>query len=462
MFTVSDLARARRHLAAALLAATAACGSGGEPAGGVYPTQPAGPALPAGVYALAGLSPTLPRADLAPLRAIVGDALFVALGESTHTSRGYYEAKSRLIRFLVEDVGFRAIALETPWMSALAATRYVATCAGTPEAAMSGMFPVWHDASVRDLLRWACDFNRAHPTDPVTFFGFDIQEPWQGVPAVRAFVRAAAPREIARADALGRCLGGSYTEAEWYRSQEYADYTAGRRFADAHEQCIAGIAAVESWIAANAPALTAATSAAAVEEARVALLALRAWEQQLWVPDPGGYQARDQGMAEALQRLQALYAPGKRTIVWAWNWHIARRYEEVRGFDDDPQKPVGRQSARATGSFLHDALGARYRTIGLVGYRVQTVPPAVTPPLQTNPQSVERRLHDLGHEYLLVDLRQPLPDTLLVPGRTYQVSQEWGDPYRQFDALVFLDTSPAMSYLAIPRASGDHSRRSSP
>jgi erythromycin esterase-like protein len=456
LITLSSLATARRRVAAALLVTVAACG-GGEPPKPVAPVSPVeptpvvpqGPPLPAGTFALSGLSPTLARGDLEPFRRIVGDALLVALGESTHTSRGYYEAKARLIRYLVEDLGFRAIAFETQWLTALPAARHVASCTGTPEAAAASLFAVWRDATVRDLLRWACEFNRAHPADPVTFFGFDVQEPWTSAPAVQQFVRSAAPRELARADALRRCLGAAAGSDQWFATQEYRDFAAGKRDEGAHAQCLAGVVDVESWIAANEAALTAATSAAAVEEARLSLLALRAWEQQLWVPDPGGYQARDQGMAEMLCRLQALRAPGKRTVVWAWNWHIARRYEEVRGFDDEPQKLVPRQGARAMGSYLHDALGARYVPIALVGYRVQTVPPAVTPPLQTNPLSVERRLHDLGREYLLVDLRQPLADTLIAPGRTYKVSQEWGDPYRQFDALLFLESSPAMTYLPI-------------
>lgn len=37
-----------------------------------------------------------------------------------------------------------------------------------------------------------------------------------------------------------------------------------------------------------------------------------------------------------------------------------------------------------------------------------------------------------------MDLRQPLGGALLPPGQTYLVSHEWGDPYRQFGALLFL------------------------
>lgn len=436
--------RVARVAASVACAALAACGPGGP-----TPTDPpSAPPLPAGVYALDGVSHTLPRRDLDPLRTIVGNARFVALGESTHTSAGYYQAKSRLIRYMVEEMGFRVVAFESPWLEGLSATRYVASCTGTPEAALGGLFRVWHDASVRELLQWLCEYNRAHPSDPVTFFGFDIQEPWRSAPALRLFVQRAAPDQLARTEPLLRCLGASHQDDRFYLSQEYRDHVEGRRNTAAHQQCLGGIGGMEGWIDGNAAALQGATSAAAVEEARLSLVALRAYEEQLWVPDPGGYQARDYGMAQLLRRLHALHTPGKKTVIWAWNWHIARRYEEVRGWNNDPQAVVPRQGARAMGSFLHEAFGADYLPIGLIGYRVETVSRDATPPVPTSGLAVEKRLHDLGRNYLLVDLRQPLPDTLLPSGRTFQVSQEWGDPYRQFGALLFLEYSPVMVFVS--------------
>lgn len=430
-----------RVVAVALCAALAACGGGGDPVDPNPITE-----LPAGVYELAGVAETLPYTDLEPFSRIVGGARFVALGESTHASAGYYQAKVRLIRYMVETMGFRVLAFESSWMEALPAARYVASCAGTPDDALAGLFRVWRDAHVRGLLQWLCEWNRAHPTDPVTFYGFDIQEPWKSAPALHQFVQRAAPAEGARSAPLDRCLGATHGSDQFYLSQEYRDHQAGNRNTAAHQDCLGGITGMEAWITANAGALQGATSAAAVEEARLALIALRAYEEQLWVPDPGGYQARDYGMSQLLLRLHALHTPGKKTIVWAWNWHIARRYQEVRGWNDDPNGVVPRQGARDMGSFLHEALGADYLPIGLIGYRVyQTLPNG--PPVAASPLAVELRLHDLGPDYLLVDLRQPIPGDLLPPGATYQVSQEWGDPYRQFGALLFLEQSPATTFV---------------
>src|SRR5690349_15016119 len=71
------------------------------------------PPLPAGVTQLVGLNANLPSTDLEPLRAIVGNSIFVGLGESIHTSGGYERAKHRVAKYLIEEMGFRLLAFET-------------------------------------------------------------------------------------------------------------------------------------------------------------------------------------------------------------------------------------------------------------------------------------------------------------------------------------------------------------
>ena len=409
------------------------------------------PEMPEGIHALVGIDPRSSYADLGPFRDIVGEATHVALGESTHTSGGFYRAKARLIRYMVEALGFRVVLWETPWQEALPATAYVRSCSGSAEGAVGALFPVWNDVNVRDLLIWLCEWNRAHPSDPVHFYGMDIQEPWKSAPATKAFVQLAAPSEMARTQPLDSCLGATYEDWTFFASQEWQDIRNGIRNQPKHDECLAGITALESWIDANAAALQGSSSARAVEEARLHLVSLRAMETALFNPDPVAYEARDRGMAELVRRLPALYAPGKKTVVWAWNWHIARGYEDITGWDEDPDELLPRQTARSMGSFLDEALGDDYAPIALIGYQVQCRSCVGPPPLQVNPQSVERRLHDLDWPTLLVDLRQPV--ALFPPGETYRVSQEWGDPYAQFEALLFLEHSAPMQPVPLPGAS---------
>src|SRR5512145_1222218 len=53
--------------------------------------------------------------DLEPLRRLVGDARIVSLGEATHGTREFFQMKHRILRFLVERMGFTAFAIEATW-----------------------------------------------------------------------------------------------------------------------------------------------------------------------------------------------------------------------------------------------------------------------------------------------------------------------------------------------------------
>ena len=53
-----------------------------------------------GIYRLAGLDPELPSDDLDALWALIEQGDFYGLGESIHSSGGFYAAKERIIRYL--------------------------------------------------------------------------------------------------------------------------------------------------------------------------------------------------------------------------------------------------------------------------------------------------------------------------------------------------------------------------
>jgi erythromycin esterase len=113
-----------------------------------------GPGIPIdhGLWRLTGTDPHLPQDDLEPLRKVIGGAKFVGLGESIHTSGGFYQLKDRTFRFLVERMGFRAFGMETSWFRADRVERYVQTCQGTPRDAIRGIFGVWQSAEVQDMV----------------------------------------------------------------------------------------------------------------------------------------------------------------------------------------------------------------------------------------------------------------------------------------------------------------------
>ena len=65
--------------------------------------------------ALSALDLAAPLDELEPVRRLVGEARVVAIGESSHHVREFFQVRHRLLRFLVERCGFTVYALEAPF-----------------------------------------------------------------------------------------------------------------------------------------------------------------------------------------------------------------------------------------------------------------------------------------------------------------------------------------------------------
>src|SRR5436190_19384445 len=77
--------------------------------------------------------------DLDPLLERVGDARYVLLGEASHGTHEYYLWRARISRRLIDEKGFRFIAVEGDWPDCFRVNRYV-----------HGEFP---DATAEEVLR---------------------------------------------------------------------------------------------------------------------------------------------------------------------------------------------------------------------------------------------------------------------------------------------------------------------
>ena len=113
-------------------------------------------------------------ADLAPLRAIVGDARAVGLGEATHGTREIFQLKHRMLEYLVGEMGFNVLAIETGLPESFAIEDYVLGGPGDPEQLLAAESAVWKTEELRDVVRWMREWNRTH-TRKVHFQGLDMR-----------------------------------------------------------------------------------------------------------------------------------------------------------------------------------------------------------------------------------------------------------------------------------------------
>lgn len=126
---------------------------------------------------LATTRPGAPVRDLRPLRRIVGNARVVGLGESVHGVQEFYEIRHRLLRFLVEEMGFTAFAMETGFAEAVAINDYVLGRIDEPARWEHNWF-TWgfgDEQELQSLVRWMRSYN-ADPNHlrKLRFYGVDV------------------------------------------------------------------------------------------------------------------------------------------------------------------------------------------------------------------------------------------------------------------------------------------------
>lgn len=113
--------------------------------------------------------------DLEPLRAIVADARVAGLGDTVRAAREPLVLCLRVVRFLVERLGFRVLALEESMLAATRLDRHVRHGYGDPDVLLREYaWEPWQTAEMGQVLAWVRRFNLDHPDDPVHIIGVDI------------------------------------------------------------------------------------------------------------------------------------------------------------------------------------------------------------------------------------------------------------------------------------------------
>ena len=260
--------------------------------------------------------------DLMPLKELIGDARIVALGEATHGTHEFSELKHRMLRFLVEEMGFNTFAIETSWAETNLINDYVRTGQGDPAKLMQEFFG-WsgNTQEVLDMVLWM----RAHNENPgdapqVSFYGFDTQFYEMAMEDVFAYLEQVDPERLAETTRLYYCFSPDRTRLYAGSSKE------------SKANCRANLQAVYDQLSQRRSEYEARSSpeafARALQSARIVLQV----EHQVSLGDQD-YLVRDQYMAENAGWLLDQAGPGGKIVLWAHNGHVAT---SASGF-----KPMG-------------------------------------------------------------------------------------------------------------------------
>lgn len=150
----------------------------------------------------------------ATLSKLIGDAAIVLIGESSHGTREFYEARAEITKWLIEEKNFCAVTAEADWPDAYRVNRYVRGQGAdtTAEEALRGFerFPawMWRNVVTRDFVEWLRNRNRRSTKNQprVGFYGLDLYSLHRSMHEVITYLDKVDPVAAARARKRYACF----------------------------------------------------------------------------------------------------------------------------------------------------------------------------------------------------------------------------------------------------------------
>lgn len=449
----------RTKLLAALAVCIATAALPGSPALLAEEPESAERALSAPARAVAERAIALGDADdLDALLEAIGDRPHVLLGEASHGTSEFYTWRAKISRRLIEEKGFRFIAVEGDWANCWEVNRYVKDLPGAAETAEEALeafdrWPqwMWKNREVLELVEWMRAHNEGRPANErAGFYGIDLYTPWH---SMRVAEEAAGELDEELAAALAErfdCL------------RVYREGTAyAQALAQGRASCATPLAEAQELVVAQEDTLREADEKAFLSVKQNIRVVRNAESHYRGMVDPSidSWNERARHFFETYDRLIRFHCEGAQGIVWAHNTHIGDARETsmtVQG-----QVNIGQLARESYGRERVFALGfGTDRGTVIAGPRwegprqTMRVPPA--------PEgSLERMLNSLGDESFYFFTEEPLePEqfwTSPVPHRAigvvYNPMHDNPGNYvptilpRRYDAFLFIPETNALSPL---------------
>ncbi|WP_405199319.1 erythromycin esterase family protein [Christiangramia sp. LLG6405-1] len=109
------------------------------------------------------------------IKGVLGKAKIIGLGESTHGTKEIFEAKKRLIQYLIEEQDVTEIAIEAYYGNSLVLNSYIIEGKGDPVELIAGLgFWPYYTQEFLDLIQWLRNYNLKH-NNKVRITGIDPQ-----------------------------------------------------------------------------------------------------------------------------------------------------------------------------------------------------------------------------------------------------------------------------------------------
>jgi erythromycin esterase-like protein len=330
-----------------------------------------------------------------------GGARVVLLGEATHGTAEFYQARAAITRRLIERHGFTIVALEADWPDVAQLDAHVRDRPAPPgDGPAFARFPrwMWRNGEMRAFAGWLRRHNKARPPSRrVAVRGLDIYSLGASIEAVLAHLDAQDPEAARAARRRYGCLTPWQAEPEDY----------GRAvLSGAREPCEDAVVAQCRDLLERRLQPSAAGEEAlfdAQQNARVVTAAER-YYRAMWRSGAESWNLRDRHMFETLRILLERGGPAAKAVVWAHNSHVGNAAATEMGWGGELN----------IGELCRTAFGAEAGLVGFgtdrgtvacaSGWGGEVEVKAVRPAL---PGSHEAACREAGLDRALLDLGRP-------------------------------------------------------
>lgn len=144
----------------------------------------------------------------------IGDARFVLIGEASHGTHEFYQARIEITQQLIEKKNFMAVAIEGDWPDAYRIHRYLQGKGNKEnmEEALSEFkrFPtwMWRNTTLPPFLQWlrAYNDNLSSPLKKIGFYGLDLYSLYSSMQAVINYLSTVDPEAAKQARLRYACF----------------------------------------------------------------------------------------------------------------------------------------------------------------------------------------------------------------------------------------------------------------
>lgn len=404
------------------------------------------------------------HADYDRLIDLAGEAQLVLIGEASHGTHDFYATRAGLTQRLIEEKGFRLLALEADWPDMLRVHRYITgrTPERTPAEALADFrrFPawMWRNTVMESFVGWlrAWNLQPGHEAGRTGIFGMDLYSLHASMEAVLKYLEKLDPDAAQRARRRYGCFEhfGGDPQAYGYLTTrghvEPCERAVVEQLVDLRKSY--GEFLSRDGQAAEDEFFYAEQNARLVKNAEGYYRSMFRGHEESW-------NLRDEHMTETLAALAAHFNGGRgKIVVWAHNSHLG----------DARATEMSRRGERNVGQLTRERFGGRVYGIGFSTHS-GTVTAArdwgdpaerrhVRPGL---PGSYEELFHATEIPRFWFDLRERNDATELL--REPRLQRAIGVIYRpeterlshyfqtclpdQFDAIIHLDATHALEPL---------------